>query len=121
MNLFWSFTRSIVVIIAASLGLLALFGLLLAAGYAVTPADTQYTQIAITLIAAALAFLGGGWLAGRMSPDHPLRMGLIFGLVFGGCSLGYILPEPWMWPLATGTAMALSLAGAYLANSRQRS
>jgi hypothetical protein len=43
-------------------------------------------------------------------------MGLIFGLIFGGCSLGYIVPQPWMWLLATGTAIALSLLGAYLAN-----
>jgi len=121
MNLFWSFTRSIVVVIAASLGLLALFGLLLAAGYAVLPVNTQYTEIVITLTAATLAFLGGGWLAGRMAPDHPMRMGLIFGLIFGGCSLGYIVPQPWMWPLATGAAISLTLAGAYLANGRRRS
>jgi hypothetical protein len=121
MNLIWSFTRNVFVVIAASLVVLALFGVLLAAGYAVLPANTQQAEIAITLTAAILAFLGGGWLAGRMAPDHPLRMGLIFGLIFGGCSLGYIVPQPWMWPLATGTAIAISLLGAYLASVRRSS
>jgi hypothetical protein len=116
MNPIWSFARNMFVVMVASLLVLALFGILLAAGYAILPANAQQAEIAITITAAILAFLGGGWLAGRMSPDHPIRMGLIFGLIFGGCSLGYIVPQPWMWPLATGTAIALSLLGAYLAN-----
>lgn len=121
MNPIWHFARNMFVVMAASLVVLALFGILLAAGYAILPASAKHAEIAITLTAAILAFLGGGWLVGRLSPDHPSRMGMIFGLIFGGCSLGYIVPQPWMWPLATSAAIAISLLGAYLANVRQRS
>jgi predicted MFS family arabinose efflux permease len=82
-----------------------------------------YVLRALSGLASAASFVGGGLLAARLASRQPARSGLVLGIYYGGVGLGIVasaLLVPWLvsgsvarWPwawLALGAAAALFTA-----------
>ena len=95
--------------------------LLLAAHGLVRSELALYTLRALTGIASAASFVGGGLLAARLATRPGARAGLVLGLYYGGTGLGIVIAAlgvpPLAWPrawllLGVLGAVATALTGA---------
>jgi hypothetical protein len=109
-------------ICALSLGLLgafATFGLLLVLAWRLAAGETAGYRLTAFLATAGVAFLIGGFISGLAASENPIGCGLVFGLLLGFCSFGYILGQDWrVMPFAAVTSF-LGAAGGWISSRRK--
>jgi len=98
------------------LGALSTFGLLLALAWLPAASEATGYKLASLLAVAGIAFLTGGFLSGLGASGYHSGCGLIFGLVLGLCSFGYILGLDWRVLPMTAAAGFLGSAGGQLSS-----
>ena len=88
-------------------------GLLLMAHGLVRGETALFTLRALTGLASAAGFVGGGLLAARLATQPGARAGLVLGLYYGGTGLGIFVAAlgvpPLSWPQAWGLIGGLAL------------
>jgi hypothetical protein len=104
--------RSVTSIILAILTALIMFGLLLALLWSFVPGiNPQYKAVA-AVISGISAILIGGLAASMVAERRHLLHSIIFGLVFGLVSAGYILGVSWWLPIIVlGSALVAYFGG----------
>ena len=107
---------------ALSLGLLgafATFGLLLALAWRLQAGEAAGYRLTALMAVAGVAFLIGGFLSGLAASENPIGCGLVFGLLLGLCSFGYILGQDWRVLPFAATAGFLGAAGGWISSRRK--
>lgn len=102
------------------LGAFATFGLLLALAWRLAAGEAAGYRLTALLAAAGIAFLIGGFLSGLAASENPIGCGLVFGLLLGICSFGYILGQDWRVLPLIAVAGTIGAAGGWLAFRQKR-
>jgi len=106
--------RSIGAACAGGVSTLAGFGLLLAIAWLPTfSANTAY-KATTTVLAAAVGFLIGGYIAGLVAGRRQALHGGLFGLALGLFASAYALGPGWYALIAGGLAGLLGALGGWL-------
>lgn len=97
------------------LGILIVFGLLLALAWSPPFGDTVPYKTAAVLLVTAVALVAGGAISGRLASYRRAAHGVILGLFAGFVSFGYVFGPRWYLLPAVLLAGLLGGIGGHLA------
>lgn len=104
--------RSVTSIIVAMLTTLIIFGLILALLWSFVPGINPQYKGVTAVISIVSAIVIGGLAASLIAEKRRILHSVIFGLIFGLVSAGYILGVSWWLPIIIfGFALAAYLGG----------